>query len=55
MCVSLLQVTGVVGRAESLSSIFFILAFTTYVKATKKRSKTGTFLFMLPFCYAYKR
>ncbi|XP_021954638.1 protein O-mannosyl-transferase Tmtc3 isoform X2 [Folsomia candida] len=33
-------VTGVVGRAESLSSIFFILAFTTYVKATKKRSKT---------------
>ncbi|CAG7727509.1 unnamed protein product [Allacma fusca] len=33
-------VTGVVGRAETLSSIFFILAFTVYVKATAKRTTT---------------
>ncbi|CAL8141337.1 unnamed protein product [Orchesella dallaii] len=33
-------VTGVVGRAETLSAIFFILAFTVYVKATVKRNIT---------------
>ncbi|ODN00207.1 hypothetical protein Ocin01_06473 [Orchesella cincta] len=35
-----MEVTGVVGRAETLSAIFFILAFTVYVKATVKRSIT---------------
>ncbi len=39
--VCVFQVTGVVGRAETLSAIFFILAFTVYVKATSKRNTTG--------------
>lgn len=39
--ICIFQVTGVVGRAETLSAIFFILAFTVYVKATLKRNTTG--------------
>lgn len=37
------QVTGVVGRAETLSSVFFLIAFMFYVKSThvkKKRLKS---------------
>jgi hypothetical protein len=39
MC--LLQVTGVVGRAETLSSVFFLAAFILYTKSTKRRHVTG--------------
>ncbi|XP_018332006.1 transmembrane and TPR repeat-containing protein CG4050 [Agrilus planipennis] len=34
-------VTGVVGRAETLSSVFFILAFLVYNKAAKQKKSTG--------------
>lgn len=37
------QVTGVVGRAENLSSIFFLSAFMFYAKATRSRKTTGKF------------
>lgn len=39
------QVTGVVGRAETLSSVFFLLAFIFYVKSTleKKSKLTGKY------------
>ncbi|XP_076312549.1 protein O-mannosyl-transferase Tmtc3-like isoform X2 [Tachypleus tridentatus] len=33
-------VTGVVGRAEILSSVFFLLAFSSYIKATRKPQHT---------------
>ncbi|XP_022238245.1 transmembrane and TPR repeat-containing protein CG4050-like [Limulus polyphemus] len=33
-------VTGVVGRAEILSSVFFLLAFSSYIKATRKPRHT---------------
>ena len=36
-----LQVTGVVGRAEMLSSIFYLMALMNYSKCTAYRSKTG--------------
>lgn len=36
-----LQVTGVVGRAETLSSVFFIAAFIFYTKATRRKKCTG--------------
>lgn len=40
------QVTGVVGRAETLSSVFFLLAFIFYVKSTleKKSKLTGEYM-----------
>lgn len=39
------QVTGVVGRAETLSSVFFLLAFIFYVKSTleKKNKLSGKY------------
>lgn len=37
----LAQVTGVVGRAETLSSVFFLGAFLSYAYATKNRKATG--------------
>ncbi|CAG2118227.1 unnamed protein product, partial [Medioppia subpectinata] len=40
-------VTSVVGRAETLSSIFFLLAFLAYVRATKHRTKTEWLWFLL--------
>ena len=36
-----LQVTGVVGRAEILSSIFYLAALMTYAKCTGPKAKTG--------------
>jgi hypothetical protein len=36
-----LQVTGVVGRAELLSSIFYLLALMTYAKSTGKDKSIG--------------
>ncbi|KAI5739509.1 hypothetical protein M8J77_020121 [Diaphorina citri] len=37
----LFQVTGVVGRAENLSSVFFLAAFIFYTKAAASRKETG--------------
>nr|CAD7590584.1 unnamed protein product [Timema genevievae] len=34
-------VTGVVGRAETLSSVFFLAAFILYTKATRRKRVTG--------------
>lgn len=34
-------VTGVVGRAETLSSVFFLAAFIFYTKATRRKRATG--------------
>ncbi|EFA01829.1 protein O-mannosyl-transferase Tmtc3 [Tribolium castaneum] len=34
-------VTGVVGRAETLSSVFFLAAFMLYAKASKSKKSTG--------------
>ncbi|XP_055629787.1 protein O-mannosyl-transferase Tmtc3-like [Toxorhynchites rutilus septentrionalis] len=34
-------VTGVVGRAETLSSVFFLAAFIFYTKATRRKRSTG--------------
>lgn len=34
---SIQQVTGIVGRAETLSSVFFLLAFIFYVKASLEK------------------
>lgn len=34
-------VTGVVGRAETLSSVFFLAAFLFYSNATKRKKVTG--------------
>lgn len=41
------QVTGVVGRAETLSSVFFLLAFIFYVKASleKENKSKGEYNF----------
>ena len=36
-----LQVTGVVGRAELLSSVFFLAAFLAYARAATARRSTG--------------
>lgn len=45
------QVTGVVGRAELLSSIFYLGAFLMYTRCTGHRSKTGiAFTFFLTVC-----
>jgi protein O-mannosyl-transferase len=35
------KVTGVVGRAETLSSVFFIAAFMFYSQATRHRKQTS--------------
>jgi hypothetical protein len=35
------QVTGVVGRAETLSSVFFLAAFIFYTKSTRQKKTTG--------------
>jgi hypothetical protein len=40
---SILQVTGVVGRAEVLCSIFFLAAFLFYTKAARQKKSTGSF------------
>lgn len=37
-----LQVAGVVGRAETLSSVFFLLALLFYSHASKKKKLTST-------------
>jgi hypothetical protein len=37
------QVTGVVGRAETLSSVFYLAAFIFYTKATRRKKSTGMF------------
>ncbi|XP_014259780.1 transmembrane and TPR repeat-containing protein CG4050 [Cimex lectularius] len=42
-------VTGVVGRAETLSSLYFLIAFLLYVKATKEKNKFGWHLLFLCF------
>ncbi|XP_059617284.1 protein O-mannosyl-transferase Tmtc3 [Phlebotomus argentipes] len=34
-------VTGVVGRAETLSSVFFLAAFLSYARATEQKKSTG--------------
>ncbi|GAB0100048.1 hypothetical protein DMENIID0001_160180 [Sergentomyia squamirostris] len=34
------KVTGVVGRAETLSSVFFLAAFLSYAKATEQKKST---------------
>lgn len=34
-------VTGVVGRAETLASVFFLAAFMSYAKCTSRRKRTG--------------
>lgn len=39
----ILQVTGVVGRAECLSSIFFLAALWSYSKCTGYKAKTGMY------------
>ncbi|KFB49862.1 hypothetical protein ZHAS_00017887 [Anopheles sinensis] len=36
-------VTGVVGRAETLSSVFFLAAFIFYTKATRRKKSTGMY------------
>lgn len=38
------QVTGVVGRAEILSSAFFLAAFIFYTKATRRKKITGEYI-----------
>lgn len=44
-------VTGVVGRAELLSSVFFLLAFLSYIKATKPTRRTNwLYLFYFVLC-----
>ncbi|GFR11073.1 protein O-mannosyl-transferase TMTC3 [Trichonephila clavata] len=40
-------VTGVVGRAEILSSFFYLLTFLSYTSATSKRSTTDWFWFSI--------
>lgn len=40
-------VTGVVGRAETLSSVFFLAAFILYTKSTKRKRVTGINKFMI--------
>ncbi|KAL7043207.1 hypothetical protein ACKWTF_001427 [Chironomus riparius] len=40
-------VTGVVGRAEILSSAFFLAAFIFYVKATRRKKSTG-WMYLIP-------
>uniref|UniRef100_A0A182QCP9 Uncharacterized protein n=1 Tax=Anopheles farauti TaxID=69004 RepID=A0A182QCP9_9DIPT len=35
------EVTGVVGRAETLSSVFFLAAFIFYTKATRRKKSIG--------------
>jgi hypothetical protein len=40
-CKFVFQVTGVVGRAEILSSAFFLAAFIFYTKATRRKKFTG--------------
>lgn len=36
-----LQVTGVVGRAETLSSLFYLAALITYTKCCRSKRSTG--------------
>lgn len=38
------QVTGVVGRAEIICSIFFLAAFIFYTKATRRKKSTGNWM-----------
>lgn len=46
-------VTGVVGRAETLSSVFFLAAFLFYSNATKRKKVTGwQHLILSMFCVA---
>ena len=35
------QVAGLVGRAELLSAIFFVLSFMAYTRAVKTKQKSG--------------
>lgn len=44
-----LQVTGVVGRAETLSSVFFLAAFMLYAKASRNKKYTGNLFFFRRF------
>lgn len=45
-------VTGVVGRAETLSSVFFLAAFLFYSNATKRKKVTGMFLNIFFKCHS---
>ncbi|CAH1967227.1 unnamed protein product [Acanthoscelides obtectus] len=46
-------VTGVVGRAETLSSVFFLAAFILYAKATHSKKSTGwKYLVLSTVCVA---
>lgn len=47
-------VTGVVGRAETLSSIFFLLTILTYIRAVKDQSTTGKQQFIKCKCDVIK-
>lgn len=47
------QVTGVVGRAEMLSSVFFLGALLCYARAASRRRYTGKSSIF--FFYIYKR
>ncbi|CAH2092282.1 unnamed protein product [Euphydryas editha] len=40
-------VTGVVGRAEMLSSLFFLGALLCYARAASRRRYTGKFIILL--------
>lgn len=35
------QVTGVVGRAETLSSVFYLSAYLLYTESTKRKKYSG--------------
>lgn len=43
-----IQVTGVVGRAETLSSLFYLAALITYTKCGKSKRSTGNLDFVSP-------
>lgn len=43
--------TGVVGRAEALSSIFFIAALMSYAKCTGFRKETGDLIYKMFILY----
>ena len=45
-------VTGVVGRAELISSVFFIMAVVSYRKESGK--KCSSFLCFYPLVYRYR-
>lgn len=42
--VCLLQVTGVVGRAETLSSVFYLSSYLFYAEAAKRKKYSGNYV-----------